>query len=116
VVLVGDSYGGAVIGVAGAQAANVVGLVFVNAFALEEGESCLDTGQDFPETSFAASLRFAKFPIPSGGTAIDLYEKPDAFPQSLAGGLRADRAALLPAVQRSVAASALDAVPGGLSV
>ena len=108
VLLVGHSYGGAVIGVAGAEAANVVGLVFVNGYALAEGESCLDTARDFPETSFAASLRFAEVPSSSGGTAIDLYEKLDAFQQSLAGGLRGDRAAVLAAVQRPVAASALD--------
>ena len=39
VLLVGHSYGGAVISVAGAAADNVVGLVYVAAFALDEGES-----------------------------------------------------------------------------
>jgi pimeloyl-ACP methyl ester carboxylesterase len=108
VLLVGHSYGGAVIGVAAARTANVVGLVFVNAFALEEGESCTDAGQDYPKTSFAASLRYAECPVPSGKTAIDLYQKLEAFPRSIAGGLSAERAAVLAAVQRPVAASALD--------
>ena len=38
VLLAGHSYGGAVISVAGASAPNVVGLVFVAAFAPDEGE------------------------------------------------------------------------------
>src|SRR5260370_34013806 len=41
VLLVGHSYGGAVIGVAGAEAPNVVGLAFVNGYALAKGESGL---------------------------------------------------------------------------
>jgi pimeloyl-ACP methyl ester carboxylesterase len=43
VLLVGHSYGGAVISVAGAAADNVVGLVYVAAFALDEGESSRST-------------------------------------------------------------------------
>ena len=39
VLLVGHSYGGAVISVAGASTPNAVGLVYVAASALEEGES-----------------------------------------------------------------------------
>jgi pimeloyl-ACP methyl ester carboxylesterase len=39
VLLVGHSYGGAVISVAGAAADNVVGLVYVAAFVLDEDES-----------------------------------------------------------------------------
>ena len=39
VVLVGHSYGGAVISVAGASTPNAVGLVYVAAFVLDEGES-----------------------------------------------------------------------------
>jgi pimeloyl-ACP methyl ester carboxylesterase len=39
VLLVGHSYGGAVISVAGVSTPNAVGLVYVAAFALDEGES-----------------------------------------------------------------------------
>src|SRR4051794_20113838 len=38
VLLVGHSYGGAIISNSAAQAANVVGLVYVSGFATEEGE------------------------------------------------------------------------------
>ena len=39
VLLVGHSYGGAVISVAGAATSNAVGLVYVAAWVLDEGES-----------------------------------------------------------------------------
>src|SRR5690606_568138 len=48
VVLVGHSYGGAVITVAGADADNVVGLVYVAAFIPDEGESIADINGRFP--------------------------------------------------------------------
>jgi pimeloyl-ACP methyl ester carboxylesterase len=47
VLLVGHSYGGAVITEAGNQP-NVVGLVFIAAFAPDAGESLLDVGAAFP--------------------------------------------------------------------
>ena len=48
VVLVGHSYGGAVIGQASAGLENVTGLVFLAAFGLEAGESCASVQQPFP--------------------------------------------------------------------
>jgi pimeloyl-ACP methyl ester carboxylesterase len=47
VLLVGHSYGGAVITAAGNQP-NVVGLVYIAAFAPDAGENLLDVGQAFP--------------------------------------------------------------------
>jgi pimeloyl-ACP methyl ester carboxylesterase len=47
VLLVGHSYGGAVITAAGNQP-NVVGLVYIAGFAPDAGESLLDVGQAFP--------------------------------------------------------------------
>src|SRR5215813_6439640 len=48
VVLVGHSYGGAVISQASAGLDNVTGMVFLAAFALEVGESCASVQQPFP--------------------------------------------------------------------
>lgn len=58
VLLVGHSYGGAVISVAGASTPDAVGLVYVAAFALDEGES----GQGSRRTARQA----APVPPPSG--------------------------------------------------
>jgi hypothetical protein len=49
--LVGHSYGGAVISVAGAIIANEVGLVYVAAEALDEGESVADIFARFGDTA-----------------------------------------------------------------
>ena len=50
VLLVGHSYGGAVITVAGASAPNAVGLVYVAAFGLDEGEAFSDVYAQFGDT------------------------------------------------------------------
>jgi pimeloyl-ACP methyl ester carboxylesterase len=57
VLLVGHSYGGVVISQAGCQADNVVGLVFVAAYAPDVGECLLDITARFPDTSFGPALR-----------------------------------------------------------
>ncbi|MDE2330102.1 MAG: alpha/beta hydrolase [Bradyrhizobium sp.] len=54
VVLVGHSYGGAVITAAGNQP-NVAALVYIAAFAPDAGESLLDVGQTFPAPPGAAN-------------------------------------------------------------
>lgn len=54
VVLVGHSYGGAIISVAGA-AENVVGLVYVAAYVTEEGESLGELQGRFPSRPSSAT-------------------------------------------------------------
>jgi pimeloyl-ACP methyl ester carboxylesterase len=56
VLLVGHSYGGAVISVAGADADNVVGLVYVAAFILDEGESFGEVFAGFPPTPLSRTM------------------------------------------------------------
>ena len=51
VLLAGHDYGGAVITAAGSAAGNVAALVYVAAFALDEGESALDITGRFPAAS-----------------------------------------------------------------
>ena len=55
VLLVGHSYGGAVITEAGNQP-NVIGLVYIAAFAPDAGENLLDIGQAFPAPAGAANV------------------------------------------------------------
>jgi pimeloyl-ACP methyl ester carboxylesterase len=57
VLLVGHSYGGAVITVAGAAAHNVVGLVYIAAFIPDEGESLAEIGAPFPQSRLAEVVR-----------------------------------------------------------
>src|SRR4026209_2799680 len=57
VLLVGHSYGGAVISVAGASTPNAVGLVFVAAFVLDEGESFGEIFGRFGNTPLVGAVR-----------------------------------------------------------
>src|SRR3954467_7112294 len=57
VLLVAHSYGGAVITVAGAAADNVVGLVYVAAFILDDGESFGEVFAGFPDTPLLSAVR-----------------------------------------------------------
>src|SRR6267154_2391507 len=51
IVLVGHSYGGAVISQAAPTVKDVRALVFLSAFALDEGESCAGVMEPFPSST-----------------------------------------------------------------
>ncbi len=62
VVLVGHSYGGAVITVAGTEP-NVRALVYLSAYALDEGESLGELQGRFPDSALAAGLVYKTYPV-----------------------------------------------------
>ena len=62
VLLVGHSYGGAVITVAGVED-NVVGLVYLAGYALDEGESLGELQGGFPDSPLAEALVYTPFPV-----------------------------------------------------
>jgi pimeloyl-ACP methyl ester carboxylesterase len=100
VVLVGHSYGGAVISNAAAQAPNVVGLVFVAAFAPEEGQ----TLGDATPTSKDAILGPALVEHAYNGS-VEFTVDPAKFREAFAADLSAEQAAVLAATQRPVGAA-----------
>ena len=108
VLLVGHCYGGAVVTVAGAAAENVVGIVYVAGFALEQGESCADVSKRFPDTLLGRSLRPAAYRERDVAEAIELYLRLDAFQACFAGDLGADVAGVLARTQRPVTAEAVE--------
>src|SRR5579862_3165577 len=55
IILVGHSYGGAVISQAATTVKDVVALVFLSAFALDEGESCVSVMEPFPPSPLATA-------------------------------------------------------------
>lgn len=112
VVLVGHSYGGAVASQAAAVASNVKALVFLNAFALDHGESALELGQRFQDSQLASSLVSQPFTTPDGTQGIDLLIDPAKFRDVFAADLSAKVAARLAINQRPVALAAL-AEPAG---
>jgi pimeloyl-ACP methyl ester carboxylesterase len=102
VVLVGHSYGGAVISEAAAGAGNVKGLVYVDAFAPDVGETLGDIGVKFP----GAPLGSALAPLPLANGAVDLYVRPDQFGTVFAADVPASAASLAAAEQRPVSQAA----------
>ena len=113
VLLVGHSYGGAVISAAGASLANVVGLVFVAGFALAEGESVLDVLTRHCGTALPQALRPEQYRRLDGLAAVELYIEADAFHQVLASDLPLRTATALAAVQRPVAVAAIEEASAG---
>jgi pimeloyl-ACP methyl ester carboxylesterase len=69
VLLVGHSYGGAVITAAG-TAGNVVGLVYISGFAPEEGENLTDLQSKFPPPGFVPYI--AQHKLPGGGNELTI--------------------------------------------
>jgi pimeloyl-ACP methyl ester carboxylesterase len=107
VVLVGHSYGGFVITEAAAGNESVVGLVYVNAFAPEQGESAFGLAAKFPGSSGDV---FAANPISTGG--IEFVIPQDLFHHTFAADVPARRAAIMAATQRPVTEKALtEALP-----
>lgn len=108
VLLVGHSYGGAVITWAGAQPGNVVGLVYVAAFALDAGESVLDVTGRFPDSLLGPALRPAVFRTVDGQEAVELSLKDDRFPAVFAADLPEPHTSVAAAAQRPIAAVAFE--------
>jgi pimeloyl-ACP methyl ester carboxylesterase len=108
VMLVGHSYGGAVITAAGPAAGNVVGLVYVAAFALDEGESVLDITLRFAGSQLTPALRPATFPEFNGDAGVELYIDREAFPRVFAADLPYRTATVAAAAQRPITAAAFE--------
>jgi pimeloyl-ACP methyl ester carboxylesterase len=102
IILVGHSYGGAVISIAAAGNPNVKALVFIAAFIPDVGETGLTLAgraggsQIDPSTS----LIVREYPAPDGSTGHDSYIKPELFRQIFAADLPPARTALMAATQR----------------
>jgi pimeloyl-ACP methyl ester carboxylesterase len=109
VLAVGHSYGGAIISNAATHAPNVKGLVFVAAFATDEGEVLSEVEGTSRDSALGPALVQRTYPVGAGDdTAIELYVDQTAFHDVFAGDLSAEEAAVYAASQRPVAASAFD--------
>jgi pimeloyl-ACP methyl ester carboxylesterase len=112
IVLVGHSYGGAVISNAARGVPNVKALVFVAAFALDEGESLATTpdpqqfpgGQVTPDTTIARQVPNAAAP---GGVDVELTIKPEDFQRVFAADVPKFRTNIMAATQRPFAVTAI---------
>ncbi|MFF8195293.1 alpha/beta fold hydrolase [Streptomyces bobili] len=107
VVLVGHSYGGALITVAGVTE-NVVGLVYVAAYVLEEGESLGELQGRFPLSPLVSNLKQWTYPVPGGEPATEVTIAEDAFPSVFAADVPTAVTRILAAAQRPLAAAAFE--------
>ena len=107
VVLVGHSYGGAVITNAATGDPNVKALVYVDAFIPDQGETVFALAG--PDSALAGDPTkvFDFVPYPGApNNDVDLYLKQDVFLTSFANGVPARQASMLYATQRPIAGSA----------
>ncbi len=106
IILVGHSYGGAVITNAATGDANVKALVYVDAFIPNKGQTLHELITAQPGTCVAApNLAYVPYPGAPPGSE-DVYIKQSAFRWCFADGLPAAEAAQLGATQRPVASIA----------
>lgn len=101
VVLVGHSYGGAVITDAAVGHSNVKALVYVAAFAPDEGETGLSILGEYPGSQLPPALTVRPFP---GGQ--DAYVNPADFRQVFAADVPAAKTRLMAAAQRPASLAA----------
>jgi len=105
IVLVAHSYGGAVISEAANQVPNVKALVYLDALALEAGESNLDIANRFPSKLLPA-LQPRPFPQADGSEGTDFYIDPAQFRSVFAADLPARITARMAATQRPISLAA----------
>jgi pimeloyl-ACP methyl ester carboxylesterase len=107
VVLVGHSYGGAVITNAAVGAANVKALVYIAAFAPDTGESLAQLVTMNPGTHITPdALDERPYPLADGTQGVDLYIKSSVFRDAFAGDLPPSTTTLMQATQRPFSVAA----------
>jgi pimeloyl-ACP methyl ester carboxylesterase len=113
VLLGGHSYGGAVITNAATGAPNVVGLVFVAAFAPDEGETLGDVESGSKDSVLNAALVQYQYPAgPGGETSVEFAINPALLRDAFAADLPEQQTALMAAIQRPIAAAAFSDASG----
>jgi len=105
IVLVAHSYGGMVITEAAARNDAVKALVYVCAFAPDQGESAFGLSAKLPGSTLGDTLN--AYPVSTGGN--DLAIRQDVFRQQFCADVPAEQAALMAATQRPATEAALTA-------
>lgn len=103
VVLVGHSYGGAVMTNVDRDAGDIVALVYVAGFALEAGESAVQASSLAPGSTLGETLE--RVPLSDGGA--DMYIRQDAYHRQFAADLSPGQSARMAVTQRPVTEAAL---------
>jgi pimeloyl-ACP methyl ester carboxylesterase len=109
VVLVGHSYGGAVISNVDPDAGEITGLVYIAGFAPDHGETCATLASKFSGSTLGDTLA----PVPQSDGTTDLYIRQDLFHEQFAADVPAAEAAHMAAAQRPITQEALTEPSGG---
>ena len=113
IVLVGHSYGGAVITNAAVGHGNVKALVYIAAFAPDEGESLFQLVTMNPGSQIGPGTLIGRpYPLPDGGQGIDLYLTREAVSTAFAQDLPRKTTDLMFATQRPFTEEAFGAPSG----
>lgn len=108
IILVGHSYGGAVITNAATGDTQVKALVYVDAFAPAQGQTIGQLVAAQPGSCVLPPANVTAQPYPGAPAgAVDVYIKQDVFPSCMANGLPASEASVLAATQRPLTSLAL---------
>lgn len=100
IILVGHSYGGAVITNAAAGNENVKALVYIAGFAPAAGETVFGILETFPGSQVLPAIHGVPFPLPDGEFGIDAYIVQDMFRDVFAQDVPPHTAAIMAAAQR----------------
>ena len=113
VVLVAHSYGGAVISNVASDSGNIIGLVYVNGFAPDVGETCFALAGRFPGSMLGETTLS---PVSRSDGTTDLYIVRDRFREVFCADVPAPRATALAATQRPATQEALVEASGERSL
>ena len=112
VLAVGHSYGGAVITNAAADADNVVGLVYVAAFAPDENETLGEVEGNSRDSVLLSALAPLRYPVDGGETAAEFAIDPAKFHDAFAADLPPEQTVVMAATQRPIAEAAFSEPSG----
>ena len=112
ILAVGHSYGGAVLSNAATNVANVAGLVYVAAFAPDEGEVLGQVTAGSKDSVLDTALTPLKYTSPDGAEKVEFLIDPAKFHDAFAADLPATQSAVLAATQRPVAEAAFSEPSG----
>jgi pimeloyl-ACP methyl ester carboxylesterase len=112
IVAVGHSYGGAVITNAVTEAHDVVALVYVAAFAPDEGERLGEVAADSKDSVLNSALVPLHYPIEGGEPAVEFAIDLGMFREAFAADVPPEQTAVLAAGQRPAAEAAFSEASG----
>src|SRR3712207_5261115 len=115
IVLVGHSYGGAVISKAAIANDQGTALVYLNGWIPDEGESVQQLAEKFEGSLLPPALRPRPFTVAEGTEDVDLYIDQAAFPEAFAADVEPETAAVMAAAQRPFSGSAFGQPSGPIA-